>query len=189
MRGMPSAYICVNARKQNQARATPATAPIRANTTLSVSNCLMMRPGVAPNARRSAISGERLAARLINRFATLAQAMRRTNATAICAIHKRLLMFPIRNSLRGVIIVFKPLSGGGGLLFKIILGFSAAARLIMAVVSARAADGERPYLSFPTDAIVKGKKAWGSSPIGVHTCVSGVGNKKLAGITPRSEEH
>ena len=65
--------------REQQARRTP---PATASSTLSVSSCRTMRPRLAPRAARTAISRWRASARESSRFATFAQAISSTNATA-----------------------------------------------------------------------------------------------------------
>jgi hypothetical protein len=65
-----------------RASGSPVTAPMSASATLSVASCRTIRSRVAPRAVRSATSRARAAPRASNRFATFAQAMSSTNATA-----------------------------------------------------------------------------------------------------------
>ncbi len=60
-------------------------------STLSVSNCRMIRPRPAPTAARMAISRLRPVARASRRLATLAHAMSSTKPTAPASTHKRVL--------------------------------------------------------------------------------------------------
>src|SRR6266851_3059442 len=66
--------------------ASPSAAPSEASTKLSVSICRTNRPRLPPKARRTAISLRREAARANSKFATLAQAIRSTTATAAIRI-------------------------------------------------------------------------------------------------------
>ena len=65
---------------------SPIAPPITDSATLSVSNWRMIRPRPAPIAARRATSRLRAVARTSSRFATLAQAISRTNATAALRI-------------------------------------------------------------------------------------------------------
>ena len=58
--------------------ASPRMPPASESSTLSVSNCRMIRPRPAPMAVRIAISRLRPVARTSNRFATFAHAISRT---------------------------------------------------------------------------------------------------------------
>ena len=61
----------------------PITAPTPAITVASTSNCRITRARLAPSEVRIAISGARLSARAIIRFATFAQATRTTMMPAM----------------------------------------------------------------------------------------------------------
>ena len=83
------------------ARSKPNPAPNTASKTLSVRNWRVTRERLAPSASRSAISFCRTAARASSRFATLAQAMRRTNPTAPSKMRSAGLMSPTTSSWSG----------------------------------------------------------------------------------------
>ena len=73
------------------ASSTPSPPPTSASSTLSVSSWRTMRPLLAPSARRIAISRRRAVAFASRRLATLAHAIRSTNATpaSIAAMNGR----------------------------------------------------------------------------------------------------
>ena len=71
-----------SARTVHHASSSPIAPPTSDNNRLSVSNCRMRSHGRAPSAVRIATSFCRAAARASSRFATLAQAIRRTKPTA-----------------------------------------------------------------------------------------------------------
>ena len=86
MRGSPAVLIVSSARMPRTPSTSPIAPPITDSATLSVSSCRMIRPRPAPMAARSATSRLRAVARTSSRFATLAQAISRTNATAALRI-------------------------------------------------------------------------------------------------------
>ena len=75
------------------AKATPSRPPRSEIINASVRSCRMRRVRPAPMALRTAISLSRPAARVSNKFATLAHAISNTNATAVV-----MMMFPILTS-------------------------------------------------------------------------------------------
>ena len=96
----------------------PAAAPISAINRLSVRSCRAMRARLAPSAMRTAISWRRVAARIKSRFATLAQAISSTNATAPTRTSSEVRTLPIRVSLSGMIRatgLIPPARGSGGI--------------------------------------------------------------------------
>ena len=86
MRGSPAVLIVSSARIPRMPSTSPIAPPITDSATLSVSSWRMIRPRPAPIAARKATSRLRAVARTSSRFATLAQAIRRTNATAALRI-------------------------------------------------------------------------------------------------------
>ena len=78
--------------------ARPTAAPQSESRTLSVMSCRTRRPRPAPSAVRTAISLSRAVARTSRRFATLAQAMSSTNATAPSMMSSGFRMSPTVNS-------------------------------------------------------------------------------------------
>ena len=79
---MPAARTERGSHTSPRASGSPITAPMIASATLSVASCRTIRCRVAPSAVRSATSRARAAPRASNRFATFAQAMSSTSATA-----------------------------------------------------------------------------------------------------------
>lgn len=73
---------CTNPKPQF-ARTSASAPPNAASTPASVSNCATRRGRLAPRAARKTISPRRASARASVRLATLAQAMRRRNPTAL----------------------------------------------------------------------------------------------------------
>ena len=69
------------------ASASPATAPARPMTALSISSCRAMRDREAPSAARTLISAWRRVARASSRLATFAQAMSSTKLTAVSRVN------------------------------------------------------------------------------------------------------
>ncbi len=84
--GNPAVLIVSSARIPRMPSTSPIAPPITDSATLSVSSWRMIRPRPAPIAARKATSRLRAIARTSSRFATLAQAIRRTNATAALRI-------------------------------------------------------------------------------------------------------
>src|SRR5579872_1906470 len=72
----------INRWRAHPARGRPTAPARRPSRMLSVSNWRSKRQRLAPRARRTAISLRRATARASKRLATLAQAIRRSNATA-----------------------------------------------------------------------------------------------------------
>ena len=89
MRGSPAVLMVSSARIPRMPSTSPIAPPTTESATLSVSNWRMIRPRPAPIAARMATSRLRAVARTSSRFATLAQAIRRTNATAALRIKQR----------------------------------------------------------------------------------------------------
>jgi hypothetical protein len=80
--------LTAQSRRRRRANPTrkPAIPPTLASTTLSTISSRAMRGRLAPRAARTAISLRRSTARASSRFATFAQAISRTTATAPVSI-------------------------------------------------------------------------------------------------------
>jgi hypothetical protein len=82
IRGKSDGATARRIRNPPTASSTPAMPPISDRRTLSVSNCRMSLPPLAPNAMRTVTSLSRTAARDRSKFATFAHAISNTAATA-----------------------------------------------------------------------------------------------------------
>ena len=82
---------------------TAATLAASASTMLSVRNCVKRRPRPAPRAVRTATSRFRPSARTSSRFATLAQAISKTIATAPSKVSTPVRERPTTASVSGII--------------------------------------------------------------------------------------
>ena len=92
----PSLKVSTSVR----ARSAPPMPPSVRSTRVSVTICPTSRPRVAPSALRIAISPRRAPARVKRRFATFAQTITKTNATAAKSIQTVLRELPVRPSCR-----------------------------------------------------------------------------------------
>ena len=162
------------------ASSRPAAPLAAASTRLSVSICLISRRRPAPSAARIASSFCREAARVSRRLATLAQAMRRTNATVAKRINSGCRTSPTISSCIGTSRTPMP---------AFTFGYWRSRADAIASISACAAPRSMPGFSrpmtcsqyAPRDCMVSASASDGAS--GVHTCaVSGCAND--AGITP-----
>ncbi len=81
-RGSSTGVAAISAFTDPIATATPSAVPITASSTLSVRNCRINRPLLAPIAARTATSRSRTVARASSRLATLVQVMISRNAAA-----------------------------------------------------------------------------------------------------------
>ncbi len=120
----------------HRARAMPKAPPARARSRLSPRLWRRSRPGLAPRARRVAISRRRSMPRASRRFATLAQAMRSTNPAA-ASMRRSATRIPggVSCSSSGVILNPQP---------ALVSGCSAATLLASFSSSPRALSRERP---------------------------------------------
>ena len=108
MRGKSDGARVSNKSVPHFASNNPTAPPARDNSMLSVSSWRMMRQRPAPSAVRVAISLCLPAARASNRFATLAQAINRTKATATRRTSKAGLMVLTEYLSNGMIFTFQP---------------------------------------------------------------------------------
>ena len=92
--GRSCGLIACSAFMPQSARSRPEPPPRNARSMFSVSSWRRMRIRWAPSATRTAISRLRAEARAINRFATLAQTMRRTKPTAPRRTKRAVRTFP-----------------------------------------------------------------------------------------------
>jgi hypothetical protein len=121
------------------ASSTPPTPPNAASTTLSVRTCRLSRAPVAPRALRTASSRLREDPRARRRFATLAQAMRRTSATAPSRIRRGARTSPTIVSCSGSVNAVKFASPN-----------SSTRRAMIPTISALACVCDTPGRSRPT---------------------------------------
>ena len=147
MRGMSPGEAAMKARTPTVASTMPSRPPATANTALSVSRYLTIRPWAAPRAERTPSSRARAVARTRARLATSAHARRKTSTTAPTSTASAGRTFPTSCSWRGVRFAPKPES---------VAGYAAARRCAMIVKRLRAWSRETPGLS---RAIVR-ESAW-----------------------------
>ena len=117
----------------------PAAPPIDERRTLSVRSCRMMRQRLAPTAARTASSCWREAARASNKFATLPQAIKRTNNTAATRTRRAVLTSATTASRMGVTTMPS--------FFSIHFGLARRKRSAISLISARASPSWMPGLS------------------------------------------
>ena len=112
-RGRFSGPSVLRSSTPQKARTIPAAPPASANKTLSVSICRTSRRRPAPSAARIAISLVREVLRASKRLATLAQAMRRTSATAPRRISRAARASPTSAVCRGTSRMLQPVFESG----------------------------------------------------------------------------
>ena len=89
-------------RMTGMASASPARAPNPASTRLSIRNCVINRPGPAPNAARTATSRLRTAPRASSKLARLTHAINRTAPAAPRSTMRDMYVLPANSSRSGV---------------------------------------------------------------------------------------
>ena len=88
MRGTFGGRIDMDVCRLAHASISPAAQPIPVSTRLSVKNCRINRPRLAPSAARMAVSALRRVARAKSRLATFEHAISKTSATAPSSSHR-----------------------------------------------------------------------------------------------------
>ena len=160
---VPGGASATNPGTPQSAIKIPAAPPASATKVLSVSNCRTSRQRPAPKAVRTAISCCRPAARASNRFATLAQAMSSTNATAPAKIKSDARIFATRSSLSGRICASSFLLSSSG---------SRGRLRTMVSSSAFACCGETPAFKRPITGIMRKLPGVARIASGVHASES-----------------
>lgn len=112
-RGKASGIALIAVRVAHTAKSNPAAPPAQARRMLSVSNCLMARPCVAPSAARIANSRARPVERARSKLATFAQAISSTNPTAPSNTNSIGATSPTMSSLNGFTNIPVPLFTSG----------------------------------------------------------------------------
>ena len=179
--GLPTSCVTAsNQRTPATARPKPATPAMHASMTLSTRSCRTTRQRPAPSATRTEISCERWADRANRRFATFAQAISSTKATAPWSERKTSRISPpLTRSLNGIRF---------GVTFSFVAGYAWLSRWPMLASSSRACSTATPSASRP----MTWRLRLSRSPVSVSggSCARGTQmstlfeNRMSSGITP-----
>jgi hypothetical protein len=180
--GMSMGAQAIKICSRKKAPSTPNVPPMSARSRLSVSNCPMILPRVAPSEERIAISDCRAAARERSRVPMFAHAIKSTRAADPIRMRSAGRKFPTMSSRKGTSLT--PRS-------RLEAGYFCARLLAIAAIPACAWDNvtsaaRRPITDIPRlpRVTISSRKSGRADVIATQISVCGSGNWKLGGMMP-----